>query len=338
MFRRSGKKVHGAVWAYDGSRQVAKGQAKLSRGTTFVVAAVVVDLPFADRPIALPVLFRLWRPGGQPKTILARELIGRIAAARPDREVHVVADGAYMCSTLRQLPANVSLTGPLPRNAALYEVHPDLDNPPTMRGRRGRPRTRGARIGTPAELAATTTGVQVTVTRYGRSATVTVHERRCLWYGAFRSQPVRVLVMHEPRRPGLALLTTDTTTAATELIARYSARWSIESAFFDAKNVTGAGEARNRTRLAVERTVPFGMLTQTLVILWYHLSGHSPAVVAEHRQRARWYTTKTHPSYPDMLTKLRRTLIAAQYCADLPGDPTPEQIRTIRLAWENAAA
>lgn len=51
-----------------------------------------------------------------------------------------------------------------------------------------------------------------------------------------------------------------------------------------------------------------------------------------------WYTTKTHPSYPDILTKLRRTLIAAQYCADLPGNPTPEQIHIIRLAWENAAA
>ena len=60
LFRRSGKKVHGAVRAYDGSRQVAKGRSKLSRGTTFVVAAVVVDLPFAGRPIALPVLFRLW--------------------------------------------------------------------------------------------------------------------------------------------------------------------------------------------------------------------------------------------------------------------------------------
>jgi hypothetical protein len=101
LFRRSGKKVHGAVWAYDGSRQVTKGQAKLSRGTTFVVAAVVVELPFANRPIALPVLFRLWRPGGPTKTILARDLIGRIAAARPDRAVHVVADGAYVCITLR---------------------------------------------------------------------------------------------------------------------------------------------------------------------------------------------------------------------------------------------
>jgi hypothetical protein len=54
MFRRSGRKVHAAHWGYDGSLKVAKGNQKLSRGNTFVVAAVVVALPFLDRPVALP--------------------------------------------------------------------------------------------------------------------------------------------------------------------------------------------------------------------------------------------------------------------------------------------
>jgi hypothetical protein len=56
LFRRPARKAHAAVWAYDGSRDVAAGEKKLSRGTTFVVAAVVVELPFLERPIALPVL------------------------------------------------------------------------------------------------------------------------------------------------------------------------------------------------------------------------------------------------------------------------------------------
>ena len=102
------------MWAYDGSRNVAAGEKKLSRGTTFVVAAVVVELPFLARPIALPVLARLWRPGGPPKTALARQLISLLADARRDRRFHVVADGAYLCTALRHLPANVTLTGPLP--------------------------------------------------------------------------------------------------------------------------------------------------------------------------------------------------------------------------------
>ena len=42
---------------------------------------------------------------------------------------------------------------------------------------------------------------------------------------------------------------------------------------------------------------------------------------------ARWYATKTHPSYREMLIKLRRVLIAAEYRADPQVDPTPEQIQ-----------
>jgi hypothetical protein len=151
LFRRTGRHVHGAFWAYDGSRTVASGQKKPSRGTTFVVAAVVIDLPFLQRPIALPVLFRLWRPGGLTKAALARDLIRLIAAARADRRIHVIADGAYLCKTLRNLPAQVTLTGPLPRHAALWDAHPEQDQALRLR-RRGRPRCRGERIGKPHDL------------------------------------------------------------------------------------------------------------------------------------------------------------------------------------------
>src|SRR5215468_3262674 len=63
LFRRVGRKVYAAHWGYDGSLKVFKGNQKLSRGNTFVVAAVVVMLPFLDRPVALPVLARLWHKG-----------------------------------------------------------------------------------------------------------------------------------------------------------------------------------------------------------------------------------------------------------------------------------
>jgi len=134
------------------------------------------------------------------------------------------------------------------------------------------------------------------VTRYGRAHTVTIHERRCLWYGVFRSQPVRVILIHEPNRPGLALVTTNPHTPTAESVERYASWWAIEVAFADAKYLTGVGEARNRSRTAVERTVPFGLLTQSLVIVWYHLAGHHPAVVADRRARARWYTTNRIPA------------------------------------------
>jgi hypothetical protein len=45
----------------------------------------------------------------------------------------------------------------------------------------------------------------------------------------------------------LALLTTDLAAAATDLITRYAARWSIEQAFADARNVLGTGPHRNQS-------------------------------------------------------------------------------------------
>jgi hypothetical protein len=337
MFRRSGRKVHAAHWGYDGSLKVAKGNQKLSRGNTFVVAAVVVTLPFLDRPIALPVLARLWHKGGPAKTTLAREMVEMLATAARGRVVHVVADGAYLCTELRRLPANVTLTGPLRSNASLWHIHPDLDHPPRLR-RRGRPRVYGARIGTPDEMAATAPTIPVTVTRYGRTTTVAVHHQRCLWRGVFGARPVRVLVISEPGRPAYALVTTDLTTPVALIVERYAGRWAIEVAFADAKNTTGVGEARNRTQKAVERTVPFGLYTQSIVVIWYHLAGHHPTVVRDRRDRAPWYTTKRYPSYLDMIVKLRRVLIATQYQPEVADRPTDEEIRTVQLAWAQAVA
>lgn len=340
MFRRAGRRVHAAYWGYDGSVKVPSGGKRLSRGNMWVVAAVIVALPFVRRPVALPVAARLWRRGGPAKTQLARELIELIASAPAcrGRAVHVVADTAYICTELRRLPAGVTLTGPMPRHASLYDVHPELDYPPARGRQRGRPRAKGARIGTPADLAAAGPARTATVTRYGKTASVTICERRCLWPGVFRSRPVRVIVVTEPRKPRLALVTTDTAAPAEQLIARYAGRWAIEVAIFDAKNITGAGEARNRVRKAVERTVPFALFTQSIVIIWYHLAGHSPATARDRRDRAPWYATKTCPAYTDMITKLRRVLIAAQFHPGVARQPTPEEIRAVHLAWAEAAA
>jgi hypothetical protein len=57
----------------------------------------------------------------------------------------------------------------------------------------------------------------------------------------------------------LALVTTDLTTPAPALITRYAWRWSIEVTFAEARDLLGTDQAYNRTRHAVERTVPFGL-------------------------------------------------------------------------------
>jgi hypothetical protein len=93
-----------------------------------------------------------------------------IAARHPDRIVHVVGDAAYVGEHLRGLGTQITWTSRLKVTSVLHELAP----PPT--GKSGRPRTKGARIGTPTDLAARATWRNTRVRRYGR--TDTVHIRR----------------------------------------------------------------------------------------------------------------------------------------------------------------
>ena len=104
VFRRSGRKVHGAGWQHDGS---SPAKDKLSYGNCFVVAAILVRLPFCSREIGLPVLARLHLPGkgaGPSKVETAAALVRLLALAFPGRMVHIVADAAYHGPALRTLP------------------------------------------------------------------------------------------------------------------------------------------------------------------------------------------------------------------------------------------
>ena len=309
------------------------------------MAGIVVQLSFLSRPVCLPVLARLWRPRHTGKIAHARELAELLAARYPDRMVHIVGDAAYVGERLRTLGSGISPTSRLKITSVLHEL------PPPRTGRSGRPRTRGARLGTPTDLAASATAGarwrDTRVRRYGRTDTVQITEITCLWYGSFRSRIVRVILVRDDqprtrgrddRGYGLPVVTTDLESPAEDVVARYAARWGIEQAFADARQIVGVGEARNRTRRAVERTVPFGLICFSVVTVWYALHGHAPDDVTSHRTRARWYTTKTEPSYDDMTVKLRRVIIAARFRGPCPEQATPQETRAgagwcLRSGW-----
>jgi hypothetical protein len=56
LFRRYGRKVHGAGWQHDGSSPDPR---KIGFGNCFVTCGIVVTLPMCSRPVCLPVLARL---------------------------------------------------------------------------------------------------------------------------------------------------------------------------------------------------------------------------------------------------------------------------------------
>jgi DDE superfamily endonuclease len=319
VFERSGRKVHAAWWLYEGDGPSRYRQMRFGNG--FVVAGLVLRLPgLGQRVWCLPVLFRLWIPGRVPRrrrtapekrltqTELARELIELIAQRYPARRIDVIGDGAYACSAMRELPANVTLTARLRKKAVIYA-------PPAPHTGRGRPRKKGDRLGSVQELAQAPDSAWQQLDASGQGI-ATVRQVNGLWYSVWKSQPVKVLLVRDRHRHselGIAIITTDTHATPAQLLERYAKRWTIEMSFHDAKSIIGVGQARNRTPQAVQRTVPFGLLCHTITITWYALHGNPTDDVNRARRRAPWYRAKRDPSMPDILASLRRELIKAEF-------------------------
>jgi hypothetical protein len=330
LFRRRGKRVWAASWFHDGS---AAGRAKTGFGNNWVVLAVRVRLPMLTRPVAVPVMAKLVIKGttSASRLWLARRMVTRLAAELTGRQVHATADSAYAGEELRKLPDGVTWTTRLRSNAALYDL------PPERTGKRGRPRVKGDRLPSLAKIAAAATFSQVTVTRYGRAETIAAAAVTCLWYHVTGPGPVTVILIRDKKETGfdLALVTTEKNPDIKLVIERYAARWAIEVAIEDAKQLFGTGQARNRTARAVERTIPFMLACQAIAVCWYATAGYHPADAEARRTAAPWYTSKTEPSTADMTAKLRRVIIAAKFKRLHADQPQPEEIHAIRLAWED---
>ncbi|WP_424743438.1 IS701 family transposase [Mycobacterium sp.] len=329
LIRRWGPKVFGAFWTHDGS---AQGPHALGRGNRWIIAGIVVTLPFCSHPVCLPILLRLWRGKGTDSPVrLAGELISILAQEFPDRRIHVVGDAAYHGKSL--LVPGATITTRLPANAVLYAPAP----PRT--GGRGRPRLKGHRLGTPAEIAATAGWRRVRICRYGRVDTVEIAQTPSIWYGAFGNTAGRVVLVREPDgEKVLAIFTTDTDSGAQAIGARYAHRWPIETAIAGGKQLLGIGQTRNRLQQAVERTVPFQFCVYSLVIVWYALYGHHPDDITSRREQQPWYPHKDEPAFEDMLAKLRRTLLAARITGVSTAQPDPRKYRDYELACAAAAA
>jgi hypothetical protein len=331
LFRRRGKRVWAASWFHDGS---APGPAKTGYGNNWAVLAVRVSLPMISRPVAIPVMAKLVIKDttSGSRLWLARRMVTRLAAELPGRRVHVTADSAYAGEELKELPGNVTWTTRLRSNAALYGLAPERT------GRKGRPRKKGDRLPSLAKIAAAAEFAQVTVTRYGKTETIHAYAFTCLWYYVTGTRPVTVILIRDKSKTGydLALITTEQNPDPRQVIERYAARWAIEVAIEDAKQIFGTGQARNRTARAVERTVPFMLACQALAVCWYATAGHHPADAGARRLEAPWYTSKAEPSTADMAAKLRRVIIAAKFKRPCPDQPEPAEIHAIRLAWEDA--
>lgn len=318
LARKRGKKVFGVGMHHDPMLSTRKLKVT-SWGHSWVVLAVVVSLPFCPGKVfSLPILFRLYlnqsaaaraRRAYKKRSELAIELLDRLCKAYRDRHFHAVADSAYGGETvLGHLPDNCDLTSSMVLATRLHELPPAR-----ARGTNGRPRKRGARLPSPAQMLKQR-GRRVTLALYGRNDRVRLVETTACCYRV----PQRLLkvVVVEPLvggRPVRAFYSTVSGQTAEEVLTEYAGRWSIEETIQGSKTWLGFEQPQGWSRNAVLRTAPVAMLLYSLVTVWFARVGH-----ALYRPLVRpWYTTKTHPSFADMLATLKGACVREEVSARL---------------------
>jgi hypothetical protein len=302
LFHKSGRKVDGAGIFRDAVRSTV-GRVVYALGLNLVVVTLRVQPGWGGAPIGIPVNAHLHRKKDDTTTIEhAAAMLRELADWLPERAFHLTADGAYATLTGAGLP-RTHITSRIRRDAAIFEKAP----PHT--GKRGRPRTKGARLPTPEDLATSTARRHwqaVTVDERGTTVERLVHVRDILWYSVNKHDLLRLVIVRDPTgvQPDDFFITTDLTATGADVASRYAGRWSIEVSFRDVKQHLGAENPQSWKRQGPERAACLGLWLHALTWCWY-LHTHPTGRTWIPRP---WYTRKTTPSFLDALAALRRTL------------------------------
>jgi hypothetical protein len=280
-------------------------------GNNWVLLGVVVELPFRrNRYFCLSILWRIYQKQGakskkehRTKSQLAAEMLTVLANWLPERQILAVADSAYISKhLLKKRPANVNALGPIHWKAALYEA---WDEP---QGRQ----QHGERLYTPKEMLDDSEMWPATKQLISfkndcqRELEIKVITGGC-WYATAGPGEVQVVLVHDPEGKWRdeALVCTDLTLSAEEVITGYCRRWSVEVAFSDAKQLLGFHDPQVWCAQAVERAAPMAWFVGTLVVCWYVQVGQEGPQAQRHRP---WYTHKETPTFADMLAACRLQL------------------------------
>jgi hypothetical protein len=296
LLHRTGRKVAGAGLWRDAVRSFGK-RIVIAWGLNVLVVTLRIRAPWGGEPLGLPIWVALHRKDGPKLTELATQALITITSWFPGRRVRCCADGAYASTLMSIRIPDLVTVSRLQRNAALYGLKP----PPT--GRRGRPRQRGDRIGTPTSIAKRArTWITVSCDQRGQTVTKLVHARALLWYSVSK-HPVQLVIVRDPEghEPDDFFICSDLTLTPAEVASAYAGRWSIEDTFRATKQSIHVQQPQSWAGAGPERVAGLGFLLYSLV-WWWFLS--LPPNDQQVRPTA-WFTRKATPSFADALAALR---------------------------------
>jgi DDE superfamily endonuclease len=312
---RPGPKVFGKGRHRDGVRSTHSYTA-YRWGHKWVVVSVLIKLPFAIRPWALPALVALYRApewdeahGTRHKTPahLARLLLARLIRWFPERHFIFVGDTGYGTSETarfcRQHRRHLTLVSKVYGAAALSEPPPPR-TPTTL----GRPRVKGRKLLSPKEVVAQTTQRPCLTVAWdgGAARNIAVVTGTGDWYRIGEALgEVRWVDVHDwtGTHRDEYVFTTDVTMSPQQMVEGYTQRWSIETTFQECREDLNLDSTKCDSQQTVLRLVPclFG-LYPPVVVLYLPLPKplQAPGVVG--------WRGKSTVTFSDMLSCVRRTV------------------------------
>lgn len=314
--RRRGAKI-AAKGIYRDPVRSSKGHFVKASGLRWLSLQLLAPIPWVQRVWGLPFLTvlapseRYHQQRGQRHKQLtdwARQLIGLLRRWLPDRLLVVVADSTY--AALELLAAAAGLAQPV-TGVTRLRLDAALDDPaPVRTGRPGRPPLKGARQATLAQrlVDATTTWQTVTVPWYGgQPATVELASATAVWYhGGKPPVTLRWVLLRDPldQFEPQALLATDPTARAIDIVAWVVRRWQLEVTFHEVRAHLGVETQRQWSDRAIARTTPALFALFSVVTLCARELLHGEALPV---RQAVWYA-KPMPTFVDTLALVRRQL------------------------------
>ncbi len=286
-------------------------------GLRWMSLMLLAPIPWAGRVWALPFLTALvpseracLARGQRHKSLLdvARQLALQARRWLPGRDLVLVGDSGF--SALLFLDAlhrgGITAITRLRLDAALYEPAP-----PRPPGTIGRPRTKGARLPTPAQVLVDpeTCWQRIVVPGwYGAGErAIEIASATAVWrHGGLPVVPIRWVLVRDPERrfQPQALLCTDPARDPEQIVSWFVRRWCVEVTFQETRAHLGVETQRQWSDKAVARTTP------SLLALFSIVTLLAARLRARDRRRvatAAWYA-KPRPSFADALAAVRRAL------------------------------
>ena len=289
-------------------------------GLRWLVAALVVKLPWSSRGWALPFFSTILTT---PKRSAELKLRHRTVTGRTSqlvmwlhrlfkgtgRTIKLIGDRAYSVIELGLLcqKLGIVLLAPIRMDARLFEPPPPRQ-PHTM----GRPRRMGKRLPLLQELAADLTldWQLVELDWYGATKRqMWLLTGTALWYSTLWADaplPVRWVIVRDPKGSveTKAFFSTDVGQSASSIANDFIKRWNIEVTFEESRAHLGVETQRQWNELAIERSTPTLLGMYSLVCLFANAlypGGKLPLY------ETAWYSKK-QATFSDVLAAVRQSM------------------------------